>query len=172
MHKGPVVLATLIAIGASLTFFENTAHANGPVLDKCQKKLGDGTHYLCYVEQAYDPGSTFPQCFTVDATGQEIFHVNDFLGRDWDCQCDSTGDPGEADFNDSPSKFVCAGVVELDLCDGSCPQVDGRSEIGGAFRTEISRGGKNLTLQGVGNFEGYSHSFVATCEKVTTCPEG
>jgi len=176
MGKGIVVLVTVIALGASLTLFENTALAGAfeyfvktcaPVLDKCQKKLGAGTHYQCNVEQAYNPGDVFSQCFTVDATGEEIFHINDFLWRAWDCQCDSTGDPGEADFNDSPSKFVCAGVVELNPCSGP---MDG-GEIGGAFRADVSRGGKDLTFIGVGNFYGYSHSFVATCEKVTACRE-
>jgi len=179
MHKAAVALAILIALGASLTLFGNTAHAGTFeyyvktcfVLDKCQQKLGAGTFYQCDVEQYYNRPDVFSQCFQVDATGEEIFHINNFLWRDWDCQCDSTGDPGEADFNDSPKKFVCAGVVELDMCDGWCPQGDGRSEIGGAFRADVSRGGKDLTFIGVGSFHGYSHSFVATCEKVTSCSD-
>ena len=168
MRKAPVVLATLLALGASLTLFGNTAQASSVVLDKCQLKLGAGSHYLCDVEQAGNPGEVFSQCFTVDATGEEIFQLLDFLGRNWDCQCDSTGVPGVADFNDKPSKFVCAGRLEIEVCVGNCPG-DGISEIGGAFRAEISQGGKKLLLLGVGNFEGDSHSFVATCEKVTTC---
>ena len=177
MRKGIVVLATLVALGAGLTLFGNSAHAGAfeyyvktcaAVLDKCQLKLGAGTHYQCDIEQAGNPGDVFEQCFTVDATGEEIFHINDFLWRDWDCQCDSTGVPGVADFNDSPVKFVCAARVELDKCDDGCPEAY-VSEVSGGFRSDISRGGKNLTLLGVGNFEGDSHSFVAKCEKVTAC---
>jgi len=164
MHKGPVALASLIALGASLMLLGNTAAGDSVPLTACQKKLNHNS-YQCDVETTDNPGNTFSECFTVSpqTPNDEMFTLGPFLFTTWTCECNATGEPGDADFGDSPSKFVCGGNFTR-TC-GSPIAADG-------LHGEISGGGKALDLQGIATILDDSngpHSFVATCEKVKTC---
>ena len=156
MHKPKFALAILIAFGASLTLFGNTAAAQPAQLTACQKKL-DSHKYQCEVQYSSSDTVHHNECLTASASGEETFGM-DFLGVSFVCECDATGEPGDADFNDSPNKFICGGVQNV------CVAVSSRN----AFRGEIS--GKNLKGQGITDVvKGGPVSFIATCEQVNAC---